>query len=218
MHACAARCRIGQSCSDKSLASTLCAFTQEMLRTWRNHGVALAEFRRTRERLIRGFHGYASPLVVCCCHGRHGLHRNGPVAIPANRGCRASHQRLVVTAHPRAPGPPRGLPHGGRPRHLKGADDVPTEGDGPDRDAVESLALKFDVLDRVRIVGWVPPEDRFKWLSGADFIAMPSRYESFGMVAAEALAVETPVVAFDIPEATWARSFPRATSMLWPRP
>ena len=51
----------------------------------------------------------------------------------------------------------------------------------------------------MQFVGWVPPEDRFKWLSGADFIAMPSRYESFGMVAAEALAVETPVVAFDIP-------------------
>jgi glycogen(starch) synthase len=86
---------------------------------------------------------------------------------------------------------------------AKVVDDIPQQlviaGDGPDRDAVESLALKFGVLDRVRFVGWVPPEDRFKWLSGADFVAMPSRYESFGMVAAEALAVETPVVAFDIP-------------------
>jgi glycogen synthase len=86
---------------------------------------------------------------------------------------------------------------------AKVADDIPQRlviaGDGPDRDAVESLALKFGVFDRVQFVGWVPPEDRFKWLSSADFIAMPSRYESFGMVAAEALAVETPVVAFDIP-------------------
>ena len=81
--------------------------------------------------------------------------------------------------------------------------DIPQQliiaGDGPDRGAVESLALEFGVSDRVQFVGSVPPEDRFKWLSSADLIAMPSRYESFGMVAAEALAVETPVVAFDIP-------------------
>ena len=61
------------------------------------------------------------------------------------------------------------------------------------------MAREYGIFDRVTFVGWIPPEDRFKWLSGADFIAMPSRYESFGMVAAEALAVETPVVAFDIP-------------------
>jgi glycogen synthase len=86
---------------------------------------------------------------------------------------------------------------------AKVVDDIPQQlvvaGDGPDREAVESLARRFGVAHRVQFAGWVPPEDRFKWLSGADFIAMPSRYESFGMVAAEALAVETPVVAFDIP-------------------
>jgi glycogen synthase len=86
---------------------------------------------------------------------------------------------------------------------AKIVDDIPQQlvvaGDGPDRDTVESLAREFGVSDRVQFAGWIPPEDRFKWLSGADFIAMPSRYESFGMVAAEALAVETPVVAFDIP-------------------
>ena len=72
-------------------------------------------------------------------------------------------------------------------------------GDGPDRLAVEAMALGLGLRDRVRFVGWIPPDGRFEWLSGADFIAMPSRYESFGLVAAEALAVETPVVAFDIP-------------------
>jgi glycosyltransferase involved in cell wall biosynthesis len=71
-------------------------------------------------------------------------------------------------------------------------------GDGPDRSAVEAMVSALGVGDRVRFVGWIPPDERFKWLSGADFVAMPSRYESFGLVAAEALAVETPVVAFDI--------------------
>jgi glycosyltransferase involved in cell wall biosynthesis len=72
-------------------------------------------------------------------------------------------------------------------------------GDGPDRQAVEAMAVALGLGDRVEFVGWIPPEQRFEWLSGADFIAMPSRYESFGIVAAEALAVETPVVASDIP-------------------
>ena len=72
-------------------------------------------------------------------------------------------------------------------------------GDGPDRHAVEAMASALGLRDRVRFVGWIPPDGRFEWLAGADFIAMPSRYESFGLVAAEALAVETPVVAFEIP-------------------
>jgi hypothetical protein len=51
----------------------------------------------------------------------------------------------------------------------------------------------------VRFAGRVPADERFDFLAAADLVVMPSRYESFGMVAAEALAVQTPVVAFDIP-------------------
>ena len=36
-------------------------------------------------------------------------------------------------------------------------------------------------------------------LASADVVVMPSRYETYGLVAAEALAVATPVVAFTIP-------------------
>jgi glycogen(starch) synthase len=86
---------------------------------------------------------------------------------------------------------------------AKIADQVPQglviAGDGPDRHALEALASALGLRDRVRFVGWIPRDERFKWLSGADFIVMPSLYESFGLVAAEALAVNTPVVAFDIP-------------------
>jgi glycosyltransferase involved in cell wall biosynthesis len=86
---------------------------------------------------------------------------------------------------------------------AKIADHVPQRlviaGDGTDRHALEALATDLGLRDRVRFVGWIPRDARFKWLSGADFIVMPSLYESFGLVAAEALAVHTPVVAFDIP-------------------
>ena len=72
-------------------------------------------------------------------------------------------------------------------------------GDGPDRDDLVALADRMGIGDRVRFVGRIAAADRFDWLAGADLVAMPSRYETFGMVAAEALAVATPVVAFDIP-------------------
>ena len=71
-------------------------------------------------------------------------------------------------------------------------------GDGPDRARLEARAAELGIGSRVVFAGRVPAAERFDWLAGADFVAMPSRFESFGMVAAEALAVGTPVVAFDI--------------------
>ena len=72
-------------------------------------------------------------------------------------------------------------------------------GDGPDRDELVASVIKLGLEGRVRFVGRIAAEDRFSWLAGAEMVAMPSRYETFGMVAAEALAVGTPVVSFDIP-------------------
>ena len=72
-------------------------------------------------------------------------------------------------------------------------------GDGPDEVQLRQLATDLNVVDRVHFVGRIPSDRRMDWLAGADMVAMPSRYETFGMVAAEALAVATPVVAFDIP-------------------
>jgi glycosyltransferase involved in cell wall biosynthesis/O-antigen/teichoic acid export membrane protein len=72
-------------------------------------------------------------------------------------------------------------------------------GDGPDRQVLGDLARSLGIEHRVRFVGRVAAAERFAWLASAELVAMPSRYETFGMVAAEALAVRTPVVAFDIP-------------------
>ena len=72
-------------------------------------------------------------------------------------------------------------------------------GSGPDESRIREMAEDLGIGDRVALIGRVAPAQRFDLLASAELVAMPSRYESFGMVAAEALAVGTPVVAFDIP-------------------
>jgi glycosyltransferase involved in cell wall biosynthesis/O-antigen/teichoic acid export membrane protein len=72
-------------------------------------------------------------------------------------------------------------------------------GSGPDEARMRALANSLGVGNRVLFLGHVAPSERFDLLASAELVAMPSRYETFGMVAAEALAVGTPVVAFDIP-------------------
>lgn len=72
-------------------------------------------------------------------------------------------------------------------------------GDGPDRDRILALIDKLGLAERVRLVGRVGAAERGRWLSRVDLVVVPSRYETFGLVAAEALAAGTPVVAFDIP-------------------
>lgn len=78
------------------------------------------------------------------------------------------------------------------------AQDVLIGGEGPDRRMLESLAADLGISERVHFVGPIAAAERFDWLAAADLVAMPSRYETFGMVAAEAMATHTPVVAFDI--------------------
>lgn len=76
--------------------------------------------------------------------------------------------------------------------------DLLIAGTGPDESTLRRLVNQRGLQDRVRFVGLVPLAERFAWLAKAQFVVMPSRYETFGMVAAESLAVGTPVVAFDI--------------------
>ncbi len=72
-------------------------------------------------------------------------------------------------------------------------------GDGPDAVRLQRQAQQLGVSERVVFVGWLPKDQLWTYMASAEFVVMPSRYESFGMVAAEALSVATPVVASDIP-------------------
>ncbi|MBK7702080.1 MAG: N-acetyl-alpha-D-glucosaminyl L-malate synthase BshA [bacterium] len=68
-------------------------------------------------------------------------------------------------------------------------------GEGPERSLCEQLAVELGVADRVRCLGQV--ENLEEILALSDLCLLPSRHESFGLVALEAMACGTPVVATD---------------------
>ena len=67
-------------------------------------------------------------------------------------------------------------------------------GDGPLRGALEEQVRALDLADRIELPG--PTRDIGREYQQAQIFAMPSRYESFGLVTAEALAYGLPVVGF----------------------
>ncbi len=71
-------------------------------------------------------------------------------------------------------------------------------GDGernPAHRRMADLALACGITDRVAFIGRVEQGELPWYYSAADLLALPSSYESFGMVALEALACGTPVAA-----------------------
>ncbi|MBW3083851.1 D-inositol 3-phosphate glycosyltransferase [Austwickia sp. TVS 96-490-7B] len=65
-------------------------------------------------------------------------------------------------------------------------------------DALAELAAQLGVADRVRFEPPGPRERLAQWYRAADVVAVPSYSESFGLVALEAQACGTPVVAADV--------------------
>ena len=69
-------------------------------------------------------------------------------------------------------------------------------GDGdPELARLKALARAEGVADRVDFLGARPQVELPTYYSAADICVVPSHYESFGLVAAEALACGTPVIA-----------------------
>lgn len=68
-----------------------------------------------------------------------------------------------------------------------------------ERSALGDLVADLGVMDRVRHMGWVPPEELATLYGGALAVAIPSLHEGYGLPALEAMAAGAPVVASDIP-------------------
>ena len=63
---------------------------------------------------------------------------------------------------------------------------------------LRSLAADLGVTSRVRLVGWVPPQELPSWISAADVFCLLSDSEGWPNVVHEALGCGTPVVASQV--------------------
>lgn len=71
-------------------------------------------------------------------------------------------------------------------------------GDGPDRGIMEQLAESLKITHLVEFLGRIDGTEKFRLMAAAHAVLMPSRFETFGIVAIEGQAVGVPVVAFDV--------------------
>jgi glycosyltransferase involved in cell wall biosynthesis len=68
-------------------------------------------------------------------------------------------------------------------------------GDGPDRLSLELRSKNLSIVDHIIWLGQKRPEEVYALYSIMDIVAVPSRFEGFGLAAAEAMAAGLPVVA-----------------------
>jgi len=76
-------------------------------------------------------------------------------------------------------------------------------GHGPDDAKLASLIKKHGLEQCVAAVGPAYGEKKYRLLSEAAFVVLPSRREGFCLFALEALAAGLPIVSFDIPGLSW---------------
>src|SRR5690606_38779743 len=68
-------------------------------------------------------------------------------------------------------------------------------GRGKDAERLLREARTAGIRENIELIGGVDDETRAELFSGARILLMPSRFEGFGMVAAEAMAAGVPVIA-----------------------
>ncbi len=132
------------------------------------------------------------PHDRAACRERYGLETNEPVVLFCGRidpikGIDTLIDALALLADEPDTPTPRVLFIGGD----LDADGLPT---GPLQGVVSRVA-DLGLSDQFRFLGSLPQDELPLAYSAADVVAVPSRYESFGLVAVESLASGTPVVA-----------------------
>jgi len=68
-------------------------------------------------------------------------------------------------------------------------------GDGPLRSGLEQMAQQLGLTGHCRFLGFRTPSEVKEWMQRCDLFVLPSLHETFGIVAAEAMACGKPVIA-----------------------
>lgn len=71
-------------------------------------------------------------------------------------------------------------------------------GDGPELDELKSLALEYNIEDRIHSIGMIDKEQIPNFLRSINLLLIPSNYEGFGLTQIEAMSEGCPVIANDI--------------------
>jgi glycosyltransferase involved in cell wall biosynthesis len=80
---------------------------------------------------------------------------------------------------------------------LSGEFEMVFIGDGPMRDQIEKQLRRLGLEARTTLTGALP--NPYAWMREADVVIVPSHYEGFGLVAAEARALGARVIVTDVP-------------------
>lgn len=81
---------------------------------------------------------------------------------------------------------------------IIGGGSRPGEKDGMERDRIEGIVQELGIIDSTQFTGRISDVDLPIYYAAADICVVPSHYEPFGLVAIEAMASGTPVVASDV--------------------
>ncbi|NJM71545.1 MAG: glycosyltransferase family 1 protein [Scytonema sp. RU_4_4] len=86
----------------------------------------------------------------------------------------------------------------GKLQLMIGGGSRPGHSDGIERDRIENIVAELGMSDFTTFPGRISQEKLPYYYAAADVCVVPSHYEPFGLVAIEAMASKTPVIASDV--------------------